>query len=212
MRSRETFTSEQRRAQLVDAAIAVIAEHGYPAASVAKIADHVGIAKSVALYHFRTKDELVAAVTVAVFTTAAGHIVPAIAAADTATDKLAAYIRSNATFLAEHRAETVALREIATTYRTPEGRRFDEAVTADTATNPPQGDLALLDPAAIFALGVSSGEFRADLDPIRAGSALRGALDGAATDLARLSAIGVTYDPIAYGETLVEIFTRGVLA
>ena len=61
MRSRETFTSEQRRAQLVDAAIAVIAEHGYPAASVAKIADHVGIAKSVALYHFRTKDEMLEA-------------------------------------------------------------------------------------------------------------------------------------------------------
>ncbi|TWS18391.1 TetR family transcriptional regulator [Tsukamurella asaccharolytica] len=212
MRSRETFTSEQRRAQLVDAAIAVIAEHGYPAASVAKIADHVGIAKSVALYHFRTKDELVAAVTTAVFTVAAGYIVPSIAAAQTATDKLAAYIRANAAFLAEHRAATVALREIATTYRSADGRRFDEAVTEDTAANPPQGDLALLDPAAIFALGVENGEFRADLDPTRAGAALRGALDGAATDLARLGAIGVDYDPVAYGETLVEIFTRGVRA
>lgn len=212
MRSRDTFTSEQRRAQLVDAAIAVIAEHGYPAASVAKIAEHVGIAKSVALYHFRTKDELVAAVTTAVFTVAAGYIVPAIAAAETATDKLAAYICSNATFLSEHRAATVALREIATSYRTADGRRFDEAVTEDTAANPPQGDLALLDPAAIFALGVENGEFRADLDPVRAGSALRGALDGAASDLARLGAIGVDYDPVAYGETLVEIFTRGVRA
>ena len=212
MRSRDTFTSEQRRAQLVDAAIAVIAEHGYPAASVAKIADRVGIAKSVALYHFRTKDELVAAVTVVVFAAAAEYIVPALAAAETAAGKLAAYIRSNAAFLAEHRAETVALREIATGYRSVEGRRFDEAVTDDTAANPPEGDLALLDPAAIFAMGVESGEFRADLDAVRAGAALRGALDGAATDLARLTAIGVTYDPIAYGETLVEIFTRGVLA
>ncbi len=212
MRSRDTFTSEQRRAQLVAAAIAVIAENGYPAASVAKIAEHVGIAKSVALYHFRSKDELVAAVTTTVFAAAAGYIVPAIAAAETAADKLAAYIRSNAAFLAEHRAETVALREIATSYRSADGRRFDEAVAEDAAANPPQGDLALLDPAAIFALGVTNGEFRPDLDPVRAGSALRGALDGAATDLARLGAIGVDYDPVAYGETLVEIFTRGVRA
>ena len=35
---------------------------------------------------------------------------------------------------------------------------------------------------------------------------------GAATDLARLGTIGVDYDPVAYGETLVEIFTRGVRA
>lgn len=208
MRSRDTFTSEQRRAQLVDAAIAVIAEKGYPAASIAKIAEHVGIAKSVALYHFRTKDELVAAVTVSVFTTAAAAIVPALAAAGTAAEKLAAYIRANASFLAEHRDQTVALREIATSYRTADGRRFDEAVTEDTAANPPQGDLALLDPAAIFDLGIRTGEFRDDLDPARAGSALRGALDGAATDHARLP----DYDPIAYGEELVEIFTRGVIA
>jgi TetR/AcrR family fatty acid metabolism transcriptional regulator len=208
MRSRDTFTSEQRRAQLVDAAIAVIADVGYPASSMAKIAEHVGIAKSVALYHFGTKDQLVEAVTVAVFATAAGYIVPAIRAAETATDKLAAYIRANVAFLAEHRDQTVALREIATTYRNPAGKRFDEAVTEDTAANPPQGDLALLDPAAIFALGVESGEFRSDLDATGAGSALRGALDGAATDHARLP----DYDPIAYGETVVDLFTRAVIA
>ncbi|GAA1086796.1 TetR/AcrR family transcriptional regulator [Tsukamurella strandjordii] len=208
MRSRDTFTSEQRRAQLVDAAIAVIAENGYPAASVARIAEHVGIAKSVALYHFRTKDELVQAVTTTVFVTAAQYIVPTIAAAETAADKLAAYIRANMAFLAEHRDQTIALREIATTYRTPDGKRFDTAVTEDTAANPPQGDLALLDPAAIFALGVERGEFRADLDAVAVASALRGALDGAATDHARLS----DYDPIAYGETVVDLFTRAVVA
>ncbi|ADG78897.1 Transcriptional regulator, TetR family OS=Tsukamurella paurometabola (strain ATCC 8368 / DSM/ CCUG 35730 / CIP 100753 / JCM 10117 / KCTC 9821 / NBRC 16120/ NCIMB 702349 / NCTC 13040) OX=521096 GN=Tpau_2290 PE=4 SV=1 [Tsukamurella paurometabola] len=208
MRSRDTFTSEQRRAQLVDAAIVVIAENGYPAASIARIAEHVGIAKSVALYHFRTKDELVAAVTTAVFAAAAGYIVPAIAAAGSATEKLAAYIRSNAAFLAEHREQTIALREIATTYRSADGRRFDEVVTDDATRNPPQGELALLDPAAIFALGVDNGEFRADLDPVRTGSALRGALDGAATDHARLP----DYDPIAYGETVVDLFTRAVIA
>ena len=81
MRSNDglTFTEQARREQIVAGAVEVIATSGYPQASVAKIADHVGIAKSVVLYHFKTKSDIIEAAVMAVFTRAA-VIAPAVAA------------------------------------------------------------------------------------------------------------------------------------
>ena len=76
-----TFTERARREQIVAAAMRVIADGGYANASIAKIADHIGIAKSVVLYHFKTKDEIIAAVVMTVFGATAAQLGPAVAAA-----------------------------------------------------------------------------------------------------------------------------------
>jgi hypothetical protein len=47
-------------------------------------------AKSVVLYHFKTKNDIIEAVVLAVFTTAATQMVPVMAAASTPTDRLGA--------------------------------------------------------------------------------------------------------------------------
>ena len=208
MRSKKsgpTFIEQARRAQIVAAAIEVIAAAGYPRTSIAKIADHVGIAKSVVLYHFATKDALVTAIVEDVLTRGAAVMVPAMAAQTTAMGKLTAYIRANMQFMQVNKRDTVAVLEIISGFRTEAGLRLDQKLEQDTAAAPPQGNLALLDPVAILELGVRRGEFR-ELSPILVRNALRAALDGAAWELGR----DPDYDVVAYGEELVEIFIRAI--
>ncbi|MFN6554221.1 TetR/AcrR family transcriptional regulator [Mycolicibacterium septicum] len=87
-----TFTERARREQIVTAATEVIAGTGYGQASVAKIAEHIDVAKSVVLYHFKTKNDIIEAVVGAVFGAAAAAMVPAITSAASPGDRLAAYI------------------------------------------------------------------------------------------------------------------------
>ncbi len=59
------FTETARRAQIVAAAIDTIAELGYGQASMARIAERVGITKGVIAYHFDGKEELIREIVIA---------------------------------------------------------------------------------------------------------------------------------------------------
>lgn len=206
-RDQVTFTEQARRAQLIAAAIEVIVERGFPAMSLAKIADQVGIAKSVVLYHFSSKDALVKAVVDDVMVRGAMVMVPAMAAEATAAGKLSAYIRANVRFIDADRRAAVAMLEILTGFRTADGLRLDQAMAASVAERPPQGDLAMLDPQEIFEFGMRTGEFRS-LSAAFMKNALRASIDGAVWELGR----DLDYDVLAYGEELVGLFahaTRG---
>lgn len=191
-----TFTERARRGQIVAAATRVIAEAGYAQASIAKIADGIGVAKSVVLYHFATKDDIIAAVVAEVLGTAAAVIGPAVAAAPSAAERLTAYIRANVAFIDGHRVAATALLDIVTSYRSAEGLRLDQA--AETSIAP---ELLALDPESILAEGVRTGEFR-PLRTVFVKNALRAALDGAVWELAR----DPGYDVVGYGEELVTSF------
>ncbi|HEX4216133.1 MAG TPA: TetR/AcrR family transcriptional regulator [Candidatus Dormibacteraeota bacterium] len=204
MRSRRdrarTFTERARRAQIIECAIEVIAEAGYAQASVSRIAERSGVAKSVVLYHFAGKDELVDAVVTRIFLTGAAAMLPSIDAEPTAGGRLRAYIHSNLAFIDRHRAYALAMLDIWTSYRTPTGQRLDEAAAATE----PEGDLARLDPEVIFQEGVASGEFR----PLPARSmaiALRQAIDGAVLQISR----DPGFDLHAYGADVVVLFELG---
>src|SRR5215469_10491417 len=86
--SGRTFADEARRTQLVECAIDVIAAEGFAQASLARIAERAGVAKSVVLYHFANKDELVEQVLFAVATASADHVAARTAGAPTARDML----------------------------------------------------------------------------------------------------------------------------
>ncbi|GAA0964613.1 TetR/AcrR family transcriptional regulator [Actinocorallia libanotica] len=58
---RLSFIEQARRDQLVETTIGLVAEHGYAAASLARIAQAAGITKGAVLYHFASKDAVVAA-------------------------------------------------------------------------------------------------------------------------------------------------------
>jgi AcrR family transcriptional regulator len=195
----ESFTRAARKAQIVAAAIDVIAEVGFPQASIRKIADRVGIAMSAVLYHFGTKDNLVDAIVEHMYRTMLTQVAPAVQTEDTATDRLNAYIRSSIGYFATHRVALKALASLGTTYVPSDGRRFEElGLSPDIAEQ-----LALLDPTPILDAGQRDGEF-GDFPVQSTAIALRGAVNGVVEKVLREPG----YDATNYAEDLIEIFGR----
>ncbi|MEU6392050.1 TetR/AcrR family transcriptional regulator [Streptomyces sp. NPDC046939] len=62
MGSTRTPRSEERRAEILRAALEVIAERGYRGASLAAVAERVGLTQQGLLHHFPTKEALLVAV------------------------------------------------------------------------------------------------------------------------------------------------------
>jgi AcrR family transcriptional regulator len=196
-----TFTQSARRAQIVDCAIEVIAEVGYPQASVRKIADRVGVAMSAVLYHFGNKDNLVDAIVEEMYRTALSTVAPAVEAESTATGKLNAYIRASVAYFDTNRVHLVALTQLSATYQASEGRRFDELGRSAELS----AQLAGLDPVSILRTGQSDGEF-GEFPVASMAIALRGAVNAVVEKIMR----DPDFDARGYGEDVVEIFTRAV--
>ncbi len=51
-------TADQRREQMLDAAIQVISERGYADTRIADVADRAGVSPALVIYYFKTKDQL----------------------------------------------------------------------------------------------------------------------------------------------------------
>jgi AcrR family transcriptional regulator len=196
-----TFTQSARRAQIVGCAIEVIAEVGYPQASIRKIADRVGVAMSAVLYHFGNKDNLVDAIVEEMYRTALSTVVPAMEAESTATGKLNAYIRANVAYFDTHRVYLAALTQLSAGYQPSDGRRFDElGLSAELSEQ-----LTALDPASILQTGQSDGEF-GDFPVASMAIALHGGVTAVVEKILR----DPDFDARGYGEDLVEIFGRAV--
>jgi AcrR family transcriptional regulator len=110
----------------VAAAIDTIAEVGYGQASLARIAQRVGISKGVIVYHFDSKEDLVKEVVAEVLSKARDYMVPRIGAASGGREKLRAYIESNIGFMAEYRNHMIAVVEIARGSRDTSHDRFGD--------------------------------------------------------------------------------------
>ncbi|HET6733713.1 TetR/AcrR family transcriptional regulator [Mycobacterium sp.] len=195
----ESFTRSARKAQIVAAAIEVIAEVGFAQASIRKIADRVGIAMSAVLYHFGTKDNLVDAIVEHMYRTMLTLVAPAVEAENTATGQLEAYIRSSISYFGKHRVALLALASLGTSYVPGDGRRFEElGLRTDIAEQ-----FAVLDPTAILAAGQRDGEF-GDFPVQSTAIALRGAVNGVVERVLREPG----YDAQSYAEDLIEVFGR----
>jgi TetR/AcrR family fatty acid metabolism transcriptional regulator len=105
------------------------------------------------LYHFAGKEELLQTLVMETFLASVPYMVPPVRAEKTAKGKLAAYIRANGRFIDENRTAALAMYEMFIGYRSPEGKRLDQVMAESVAANPPQGELAELDPVGIFELG-----------------------------------------------------------
>lgn len=111
---RRTFTENARRAQIVAAAIAVIADHGYAAASFTRIAQQAGLSSTGMIsYHFANKDDLIGEVLTEATTVAHNFISPRMEAATGYRAKLRARLESNMELVRAHPAHVRALMEIA---------------------------------------------------------------------------------------------------
>jgi AcrR family transcriptional regulator len=170
-----TFTGTARRAQIIAAAIETIAEAGYGQASLARIAQRIGISKGVLVYHFDSKEDLVKEVIREVLAKAGEYMVPRIAAASGGREKLRAYIEANIGFMGEHRSYMIAIAEIARGARDLFGNRALDA----SALEP--GTAAL---AKLLAGFQASGDFRGDFDPRVMAETIRAAIDAVPRRLA----------------------------
>lgn len=189
---RHTPAAQARRAQIIDSAIAAIAELGYARASFGRIAEHAGISSTRLIsYHFDDKHELMRAVAQTVLARAAEQMVPRIEAASGRREALAEYIRANLAFIEEHPAQIRALIEIASNARTDDGAPLLAASGEDPA-------ILLL--ATEFRAGQEAGEFRA-FDPLVMARTVRAAIDASADRIAAAPS-----DARAYAAELVTLF------
>jgi AcrR family transcriptional regulator len=109
MRARKTPELD-RRAQIVSAAIEVIADIGYANASFGRIAKHAGLSSTGMIsYHFAGKDDLLAACVAEIERATGAFMDPRIDAAEGHVAQLRAYVESNVALVGEHPAAVRAL-------------------------------------------------------------------------------------------------------
>jgi AcrR family transcriptional regulator len=112
-RQGKTFTEIARRAQIVQAAIEVLAEVGYAKTSFAKIARRAGLSSTGLIsYHFAGKDDLMREVLAQAWEVADGYVRPRVEAQVTATARLRAYIESYMALMSEFPHHLSAISEV----------------------------------------------------------------------------------------------------
>lgn len=188
-----TFTETARRAQIVAAAIATIAELGYGQASLARIAETAGTSKGVILYHFGGKDELIRELVAELVARGVAYMSPRVEAEPTGPGKLRAYIESNLAFMRENRSHMVAILEIALNARAADGSRLYDFSIQDA------GVAALQQLLAHFQ---GTGEFRAGFDPHVMATAIRAAINAVPAQLARDPALDIGH----HARELADLF------
>jgi AcrR family transcriptional regulator len=187
-RPRRTFTESARRAQIVAAAIATIAEVGYRNASFAQIAKRAGLSSTGLIsYHFLGRDELIQQVVHEVVAAIGAHMARRLAGVRSAAVALRTYIEGNVEFIGTHREEMKALLEIFL------NGGFDYGPDAEQA--------ALSPIEQILRDGQRSGEFR-QFDPKVMATLVQRAVDG----LPFLLAAEPDRDVQAYGAEVATVF------
>ena len=126
MRSEEvgeerSFIEEARRRQLLQATIETVAELGYGQASLARIAQRVGVSKGVIAYHFANKDQLIELVVEHVYASSWAAVQPRLAGADTAAEELAAFVHAEIDYYGSHREQLLAVASIVVNHRAADG-------------------------------------------------------------------------------------------
>ncbi|MEV4010322.1 TetR/AcrR family transcriptional regulator [Nonomuraea angiospora] len=186
-----TVTGSARRAQIVTATIATIAEVGYRQASFARIARCAGLSSTRLIsYHFAGKDELIGQVIATIQGRLSAFVTERLSTQRTAGAALETYIRSLAEYVSQHRAEIRAATEILLNVR-PEATGLSEPSHIER----------------LLVWGQESGEFGAFNVRVTA-MAVQRALDG----LPSLLEADPQADPAECADGLAALFARAVRA
>ena len=183
-----TLTEQARRAQIVSAAIAAIADLGYRNATFAQIARRAGLSSTGLIsYHFAGKDELISEVVRTVLADIGAYMAAQMEAAAGPAEALRAYIEGNVTFIGSHRDQMKALADIFIN-----GGFGYDAASEKAATSPLE---------EIMRAGQAAGDFRA-FDPVVMATLVQRAIDG----LPFLLDVRPGLDIAAYGREVVTVF------
>lgn len=111
--TRLTFTEAARRAQIVEATIGTIAEHGFVHASYARIAKRAGLSSTGLIsYHFASKQDLMTEVATGIVAFISHHMHGLMKDATSPTAALATYIEGTIGLMRDHPEPMRALLEI----------------------------------------------------------------------------------------------------
>ncbi|MFE3051945.1 TetR/AcrR family transcriptional regulator [Nocardia sp. NPDC059239] len=190
-----TFTEVARRAQIVDAAIEVIADQGYPNASFAKIAKQAGLSSTGMIsYHFQGKGDLIREVVARIMRTSAEYVVAKLDTEDGHRGRLRGFFAANLALIDEYPKHMRALSNIAANAGTDDPHLFGLVEQLDS-----------MSAAQVERLreGQRDGAFRA-FDPVVMLMAIRGSVDAA---IARAAA-DPAFDTAACAQELADIFDR----
>ncbi|SED32794.1 transcriptional regulator, TetR family [Streptomyces sp. 2224.1] len=194
-KTKPSFTETGRRAQIVAAAIEVIADVGYHRASFAKIAERAGLSSTGMIsYHFDGRDDLMREVVAEVMRLAEGYIRPRIEAHESYAARLRASIEGNLDVFAEYPNHLAAIVEILAHLRggDPGMVAFLDSTEANLAVQVEQ-----------IRKAQRAGEF-CDFDPWVMMRAIRAAID----DVVRRATHDPDLDVRAAGRELADLFDR----
>lgn len=190
-----TFVEQARRRQIVDAAVATLAELGYAKTSFARIAERAGISPALISYHFATKDRLLRQVVVDITAAMDRAITAEVGDAPSYRIALRRMIEAQVRYFAEHTTEVLALGHIF-------GRGGDDSLGDDLADDRSR---TLAELEGMFSEGQAEGEFRSfALRPMAV--TLLAALEAVPGELLRRDGTDVD----AYASALADIFDAAV--
>ncbi|MFG2222393.1 TetR/AcrR family transcriptional regulator [Streptomyces sp. NPDC048644] len=89
-----SFTEQARKQQLIECTIDLISTRGYPATSLAAIAERAGLSKAAVLYHFSSKDNLTGATLAQVLDRFGAYVSERVARESDPLDAVVAYVRA----------------------------------------------------------------------------------------------------------------------
>lgn len=196
--SKHSFIEQARRAQIIAAAVEVIAEMGFAKASLARIAQHAGISKGVISYHFAGKEELMVQIVIQVYADISEAVVPRILAEENQNAMLRRHITAVAEHMRGHRDQLAALTEIFTHLRRDDGKPYFDAASSEPLYEGLEG---------LYRGGQESGAFRA-FDPRVMAVTTQSAIDA----MFGYWVAHPDHDLDAHAAELAEIFDRATRA
>jgi AcrR family transcriptional regulator len=169
MRAKRTVTEQARRAQIVTAAIEVIARDGVAQASFKEIAREAGLSSTGLIsYHFAGKQELIEEVGREILARFGEFVLTRTAGIEEPPAVLRSFVKANVEFLRTHRSHASTLVRIKNDLALADLTRSDQAALgAVLAEGQRTGVLRDFDPqlVAVFILSIRDGLIRQlDLD------------------------------------------------
>ena len=165
---RRRLSADQRREQLADATVAVVAGHGYQGTTVDAIATRAGVSKGLLWHYFADRDDLLEFTAQRTLVKLRETVAADIDLAQPVPQLIRDAIRRAAGLRATHRAELKAMHEIVLNLRHADGTprlglaQYDETYARQEA---------------IFRRGQDEGDFRRTLDPRYMAVTYQGAVD-----------------------------------
>ncbi|MGX1778477.1 TetR family transcriptional regulator [Nocardia brasiliensis] len=188
-----TFTENARRAQIVQAAIAVVAEHGYPNVSFAKIAKQAGLSSTGMIsYHFQGKGDLIREVIAEVMRVALAYVTGKLDGEADYTARLRLHFAANLALLDEYPQHLRALSSIVANAQPDERTTFGLGDQLAEFNRVQEERIREAQRAGVFR----------EFDPAVMVLAIRGALDAA---IARAS-VDPDFDTAACARELADLF------